>query len=401
MKILVVCQHYWPEPYPLQDYCEELVKRGHNVLVITGIPNYPMGEIYDDYKKNKNRIQMKNGVRICRTFTIPRKHNIMFRLLNYFSYAISSSMYIKKMKEEFDVVYTCQSSPVMMSSAAIKYAKKNNKKVILYCLDLWPASLKAGGIREKSFIYKIFKGISKKIYTNVDKILVTSKLFISYFKDQFEIDENKIIYMPQYADSFFENMDEQEKTNLDKKTYDIVFAGNIGVAQSMETIINAAEMLEDYPQIKFHIVGDGSELNHTKNMAKEKNLNNIIFYGRKPKEEMVKYYLMADAMLVTLFKDELISCTLPGKVQTYMAAGKTIIASADGETRDIINDSQCGLCVPSEDYEKLARAIQKLFKEKDNKEYCNNAKRYYQKYFSRERFISQLEMVMKNEMREE
>ena len=90
MKILVVCQHYWPEPYYLSDVCEELVKRGHTVHVITDVPNYPMGYTYNEYKKGKNRKQIHNGVEITRTFTIPRRNNVIFRVLNYYSYGIKN-----------------------------------------------------------------------------------------------------------------------------------------------------------------------------------------------------------------------------------------------------------------------------------------------------------------------
>ena len=129
MKILVVCQHYWPEPYPLADTCEELVRRGHEVHMITGVPNYPMGYIYEEYKNGKNREQVHNGVRITRTFTIGRRQNVLFRMLNYFSYAISSTLYVLGLKEEYDVVYTNQTSPIMMVNAAMAYAKKWKKKV--------------------------------------------------------------------------------------------------------------------------------------------------------------------------------------------------------------------------------------------------------------------------------
>ena len=190
MKILVICQHYWPEPYPLADTCEELVRRGHEVHVVTGVPNYPMGYIYDQYKNGKNREQIHNGVRITRTYTIGRRQNVLFRILNYFSYGISSTAYVLGLKEEYDVVYTNQTSPVMMVSAAMAYAKKWGKKTVLYCMDLWPASLAAGGISQDSPIYKIFKKISCWLYRKADRILITSQMFRDYFKTEFGIEDN-------------------------------------------------------------------------------------------------------------------------------------------------------------------------------------------------------------------
>lgn len=396
--ILVVCQHYWPEPFPIEDYCEELARRGHTVSVITGVPNYPMGEIYNEYRNKKGRDQIHNGVTIHRTLTIPRKHNILFRMLNYYSFAISSSLYALKLKEDYDVVLTVQSSPVMMTTAALKYAKKHGKKAVIYCMDLWPASLKAGGISENSIIYKYFNRVSRKLYCQADKIMVTSKLFKKYFSENFGINDSKLIYMPQYADTFFEEMKSNKIFDKNKDSFNIVFAGNMGTAQSLPTILEAARILKsENINVTWHMVGNGSEYESSKKKAQEYMLDNVIFYGRKPKTDMPKYYSMADAMLVTLFKDELISYTLPAKVQSYMAAGKPIIAAADGETPDIISQSECGLCAHSEDAKGLADCVKKFINENKYEEYSNNSRKFYFKYFSRERFMNQLEEILENE----
>lgn len=157
MKILVICQHYWPEPYPLPDICEELVRRGHTVDLVTDVPNYPMGITYPGYKNGARRREEHKGVHITRTFTVARRHNAVFRLLNYYSYALSSSWYVRHLKKDYDVVFTNQSSPVMMSSAAFPMLKAW-EKVVMYCMDLWPACLAAGGIKETSPIYKFSGG---------------------------------------------------------------------------------------------------------------------------------------------------------------------------------------------------------------------------------------------------
>ena len=396
--ILVVCQHYWPEPFPIEDYCEELARRGHTVSVITGVPNYPMGEIYNEYRNKKGRDQIHNGVTIHRTLTIPRKHNILFRMLNYYSFAISSSLYALKLKEDYDVVLTVQSSPVMMTTAALKYAKKHGKKAVIYCMDLWPASLKAGGISENSIIYKYFNRVSRKLYCQADKIMVTSKLFKKYFSENFGINDSKLIYMPQYADTFFEEMKSNKIIDKNKDSFNIVFAGNMGTAQSLPTILEAARILKsENINVTWHMVGNGSEYESSKKKAQEYMLDNVIFYGRKPKTDMPKYYSMADAMLVTLFKDELISYTLPAKVQSYMASGKPIIAAADGETPDIISQSECGLCAHSEDAKGLADCVKKFINENKYEEYSDNSRKFYFKHFSKERFMNQLEEILKDE----
>lgn len=393
MKILVICQHYWPEPYYLADVCEELVRRGHEVHVVTDVPNYPMGTIYPEYRHGKQRNQVRNGVRITRTFTIGRRHNILFRFLNYYSYAISSTRCVKRFSEAYDIVFTNQSSPVMMVRAAMAYAAKWGKKAVLYCMDLWPASLAAGGIKERSLIYRYYRKVSEKLYKKADSILITSKMFREYLETNFDIQDDRIHYFPQYADNCFELSNSAAKKAKD--TVDFMFAGNIGAAQNLDTVIRTADLMRNDSRLRWHIVGDGSELGHLKKLVHEMGLDGtVVFHGRKPAEEMPKYYAMADAMLVTLTKDPFISMTLPGKVQTYMAAGKPIIASADGEIPLVLREAECGYCAPAEDPEGLAKAVTCFLERGEWGELGKNAREYYQSHFTRERFMNALEQIL-------
>jgi len=387
MKILVVSQHYWPEPYPSADVCEQLAKRGHTVHVVTDVPNYPMGYIYPEYRAGKRRQEEHNGVQIFRTFTIGRRNNILFRFLNYYSFAISSTLFVNKLKGDYDAVFTYQSSPVMMVNAALSYAKKWKKKCIIYCLDLWPASLAAGGINENSLIYRFFHKVSRKLYRKADRILITSQMFRDYFKEQFDIADEKIGYLPQYADASFD-VDVPKKTQ--DGTLDLLFAGNVGAAQSLNTVLDAAKLLQDKASIRWHIVGDGSELENLKNRASELSLDNIIFHGRKPREDMPKYYAMADAMLVTLTADPVIGLTLPAKVQSYMAAGKPVIAAANGEIPLVIADSGCGFCGAAEDAEGLAEAVMRFIACEDKALLGKNAKEYYLSHFTVDMYMNTL-----------
>lgn len=387
MKILVVSQHYWPEPFPLADVCESLVKMGHTVHVVTDVPNYPMGYIYPEYKSGRNRSEERNGVRIWRTFTIGRRNNILFRMLNYYSYAISSTLFVKRLKEEYDVVFTNQSSPVMMVNAALAYAKKHKKKCVLYCMDLWPASLAAGGVGEKSPIYRFFHGVSKRLYRKADRILITSQMFRDYFKNEFGIADETIGYLPQYADSAF---DSELPPKENRETVDFLFAGNIGAAQSLNTVLDAADILREDLRLRWHIVGDGSELENLKDRAKALSLDNVIFYGRKPLAEMPAYYAKADAMLVTLTADPFIGMTLPAKVQSYMAVGKPVIAAANGEIPSVINDSGCGFCANAEDAQGLADAVNAFLACEDREELGKRAREYYLTHFTHDMFMKRL-----------
>lgn len=386
MKILAVCQHYTPEPFRITDICEALVKRGHEVTVITGTPNYPIGKIYSGYGHGKKRDEIINGVKVHRCFEIGRRSGVIFRFLNYYSFAISSKRYAKRLKEKFDVVFVNQLSPVMMANAGIAYARKHNVPLYMYVLDLWPASLSAGGIKENSAVYRHYHKVSKKIYAQADKLLITSRMFSGYLQAEFSIPAEKIAYLPQYSEDRFTP---EECKKPQDGTIDLTFAGNVGKMQSVETIIRAAKECEDIKNLRWHIVGDGSDLENCKRLAKALNVTSVTFHGRKAPEEMPKWYAKADAMLVTMKKDKVISYTLPGKVQTYMAAGKPIIGAIDGETKRVIEEARCGFCGEAENAELLAQNV-RAFLISDKKEKGNRAREYYEEHFGKDAFITDL-----------
>lgn len=393
MKILVVCQYYFPEPFRVNDICEEMVKRGHEVTVVTGEPNYPEGQIYKGYENHAHSDEIINGVKVHRCPIIPRKTGALHRFLNYFSYPQKAKKYVKRLMSSngkpFDVVFVNQLSPVMMAEPAIYYKKKYGVPIVMYCLDLWPESLIAGGITRSSIIYKIFHKISKRIYNQMDRILITSQMFRGYLKDEFGVDDKTIEYLPQYAEGIFELLPLKENTGVT----DLVFAGNIGEVQSVETIIKAAEKLHDNA-VHFHIVGSGTDVDRIQRIAD--GLKNVTFYGRKPIEDMPKFYSMADAMLVTLKADPILSFTLPGKVQSYMAAGKPIIGAIDGETASVIKEANCGYCGKAEDAEELVTNIEKFEKNNDKQRMGMNARLFYEQHFDRKMFMNIIEQETLN-----
>ena len=314
-------------------------------------------------------------------------------MMNYYSYAISSIKYVLSNKciasdgKKFDVVFCNQLSPVMMAHAAIAYKKKYKVPVIMYCLDLWPESLIAGGIKRESAIYKYYHHVSKTIYRQMDKILITSRMFSKYLKNEFGITAENIEYLPQYAEGIFEQIPPKTETGV----FDFMFAGNIGEVQSVETILKAAEKLKEYP-VKFHIVGGGTDLERLKKIKEDKKIENVIFYGRRPLEEMPGFYEKADAMLITLAADPVLSLTLPGKVQSYMAVGKPIIGAIDGETKEIIEDARCGFCGKADDAEELAENTKRfILKETDRSNMGQNARKYYEENFQEKLFMDKLE----------
>ena len=390
----------------MSDICEDLVRKRHEVSVLAGIPNYPEGKIYADYRHSKKRREIIEGVTIYRTYTIPRKKSVVYRLLNYFSFAISSTIgvllgkYKTKDGSNFDCVFVNQLSPVMMAWAGMVYKNKYKKPLFLYCMDVWPDSLTVGGVKQDGLIFKLFKFISKQVYRASDYIFVTSPSFKNYFVKQFDILEQKITYLPQYAEDLF--IPDESKVN--KESVDLTFAGNIGKAQNLETILKAASLIEknaDLPKkIHFHFVGDGTELLSMKSLAHELGLENVSFYGRRSLEEMPTFYKKSDAMLVSLIGNSIVSRTIPGKVQSYMAAGKPIIGAISGDTKTILEDAKCGFVSPEQDVEQLAQNICEfsMLSTEEQRELGKQARCYYEKHFSKEQFMTQLENYLREEL---
>ena len=388
MKILVVCQYYAPEPFRISDICEALAEQGNDVTVVTGTPNYPEGELYPGYEKGARSDEVIGGVRVHRCPLIPRKSGAVYRFLNYYSFVWSSRRYLRKMKEDFDVVFVNQLSPVMMAEGALAWAKRNHRCCVLYCLDLWPESLLAGGIGQGSPIYQLFLRISRRIYRSADGILVSSRGYAEYFREKFQIEN--VRYLPQYAEDLFGELPQPTE---EKQTVDFLFAGNVGSGQSVETIVEAARLLKNERTIHIHIVGGGISLEKCRILAE--GLPNITFYGRQKLEQMPRYYAMADVFLVSLVKDPVLSMCLPGKVQSYLAAGKPVVGAIDGEAARVIREAECGMCAPAEDPETLAELIRRMAAQPElRKQYGENARRYYRAHFQKEKFISDLAAVL-------
>ncbi|AYU55009.1 glycosyltransferase family 4 protein [Staphylococcus debuckii] len=387
-NILFITQYYEPEPFIISEVAESLVAQGNNVTVLTGLPNYPEGKVYPGYHAGHFSEQ---GIQLIRLKIRPRKQGKVNLFLNYLSYAFQASRKVLTFGNEFDVVYVYQLSPILLAIPGIIYKSIHKKKLVLYCLDLWPQSLISGGIKPGSFVYNCFLGISRYIYRRADIVQISSKSFEKYFKK--EIKKVKVLrYQPQFADDYFLQSLPDEKVEEDKTHTHILFAGNIGHLQSLETWIEAVALLKDSNLI-LDVVGDGSHFEAIKEKVQKYHLNDkVILHGRKPKSEMPIYYQQADALAVSLINDEVISYTLPGKVQTYMASKKPIIASINGEAADIIRTAECGLVSPAENAELLAENMRKFIEisQADKDRMADNGVDYYLKHFTKADFVRRL-----------
>ncbi|QIH77986.1 glycosyltransferase [Macrococcoides canis] len=391
MNIIVFSQYYEPEPFLIHDKMKRLVELGHDVTVVTGLPNYPKGELISGYNPGVYDI---DGVKVIRLNVRPRRNGSKNLFLNYCSYAYKASKYTKNLKSNYDVIYVYQLSPVLMAIPAIALKKRIKKPIVLYCLDLWPESLVLRGIKKNSIIYKIFKLISKKIYTSVDLIEISSKSFEKYFNNVLKIKKN-MIYNPQYS---IEGETKEIETDINflKDYVNITFTGNIGQIQGLEVAIHA--MIKVKNKVILHIVGDGSNKEKLVELAERLEVDHrVIFHGRKPIEHMKSVMDKSDALLVTMKADEVISYTLPAKVQSYLNSGKFILGSIDGEAADVIRKSKAGLVSSAGNAIDLAKNIDEFVNKYDY--YFKQGQqgiKYYNENFGKEKFIQ----ILLNDLQE-
>lgn len=368
LRILVVTQCFYPDIYAVNDIVEEMVKRGHKVTVLTGLPDYTTSKIPPEYRHGKRRHEHYKGADVYRVQTIARHHGPIWRSLNYLSFVVSGSLRawtqdFTKTDAGFDVIYVWEVSPVTMAVPAIRLAKRYRKPLFLYCMDIWPECVKAMGITESNPAFPLIHAWSRLIYNACDHIAVSSKPFFTYLEKMNRVPLSRMSYLPQYAD---DTLLLSDFTKQPDGHVDFLFIGNIGKAQKLDCLIRAMSVFREKKddsssvanKVTLHIVGGGSDEERIRELAQRLGLTDRIrFYGPKPAAEAAQYYKKADVCVLTLDGSTHIGDTLPGKLQTYMAAGKPVIAAANGATKEIIEESRCGICTPAGDDRALGEAL--------------------------------------------
>ena len=367
LRILVVTQCFYPDIYAVNDIVEEMVKRGHKVTVLTGLPDYTTSKIPPEYRHGKRRHEHYKGADVYRVQTVARHHGPIWRSLNYLSFVVTGSLRawtqdFTKTEAGFDVIYVWEVSPVTMAVPAIRLAKRYRKPLFLYCMDIWPECVKAMGITESNPAFPIIHAWSRLIYNACDHIAVSSKPFFAYLEKMNRVPLSRMSYLPQYADDALLLSD---FTKQPDGHADFLFIGNIGKAQKLDCLIRAMSVFKKREEdssvahkVTLHIVGGGSDEERIRGLAHRLGLmDRMRFYGPKPALEAAQYYKKADVCVLTLDGSTHIGDTLPGKLQTYMAAGKPVIAAANGATKEIIEESCCGICTPAGDDRALGEAL--------------------------------------------
>jgi len=400
MKILFVSQYFYPETFRGNDIVFDFVKKGHDVTVLTGKPNYPLGTFYEGYKFWGIQKEIINRANVIRVPTFPRgKSSAIKLILNYCSFFLFSYPYSRfKTDKDFDIIFVQQLSPVTMVMPGIWALKRNKKaKLYLWVLDLWPESVTATtGITNK-FIISLLDNLVKYIYSKSDYILISSKSFENSIKQR-SINK-QILYFPNWAESIYEETELNNNYDLPKlpNGFNIMFAGNIGEAQDFETILSAAIQTKA-ENINWILVGDGRKLDWVRSQVKFHNLQNIAILGRYPIEAMPYFFKEANVMLLTLKNSTISDLTVPAKLQAYIASGKIILAAINGEAYDIINSQNIGLACKSGDFKSLsenAKILKNISEEQKILMEQNSRNLYYSSY-SKKVLLDNLENIFKS-----
>ena len=390
--ILVISQYFYPETFRINDMCQEWVKRGYKVTVITGIPNYPMGKFFDGYGYTKKRKEIWNGINIVRIPLIPRGKTSIGMVANYLSFVASGYIVNIFTDVKADYVFTFEVSPMSKALIGCWYAKKHHVPHYLYVQDLWPENvITVTGISNPVIIKPINKMVDY-IYANSDQIFTTSPSFAETICSRLvKVNQKKVHYWPQYAEEFYHPCERKMIKEIpDDDSFKVIFTGNIGTAQGLEILPKAAELLKE-ENIKFVIVGDGRYLKEFNNEIKQRKVQKkFIMIPRQPAERIPELLCACDAAFLSFQNDPLWKKTIPAKLQSYMACGMPIIASAEGETERVIKKANCGVCCKIGDVDGLSDCIRKLA-DQDISKMADNSRRYFEKYFSKQNLMDEMD----------
>lgn len=401
MRILIITQYFYPENFKSTDIAEELVKRGHQVDALVGIPNYPEGSYYKGYGIFKKRHEYYNGVNIYRCFQSPRgsKSTAIGLSLNYLTFVISAIFWVLFFfiwRKKYDAIITHEPSPITQIIPAIILGKIKKTPVYSWILDIWPDSmLSAIGEKRGKYLKGILTQITEMVYKNSKLILVSSKGMMELVNRHNNY-SNKLVYFPNWCDDILE-MPKSDSIILPDKTI-IMMAGSLNNGIGVDAVINLVDSLRDVDEIVFVFVGGGAKEEEMRKVFAMKDFKNIIMTGRLPFTQMPSIYEQADAMLLTLRETNLphLKATVPARMQSYMAAGKPVLAMIDGCAKDIINESGCGYAVSAGDYISLSEYIRNKFLAniEEFKAKGINSRTFFEKYYKKDKCISNLEYYL-------
>ncbi|CAI8831451.1 colanic acid biosynthesis glycosyl transferase WcaI [Pseudomonas sp. IT-P12] len=399
LRILVVTQYFWPENMRINDLVRDFTEKGHSVVVLTGLPNYPEGKVFESFQATPEMYDDYHAAKVVRVPMLVRGKRSVSLIMNYFSFFISASVIgsFKLRREKFDAVFVYAVSPIMAAIPALIIGRLKKAPVFVWVLDLWPETLRAVGVVKSNFLLAVVGRVVSWIYNRADYLLLQSHGFFDNVKQYCtkDIDTQRLVYFPSWAEDDFSDSETKNSQLLahDQSVFTVVFAGNLGEAQDLPTVLDAAEQLRGKVSIRWVIVGDGRMSEWLSEQVSSRNLDNVMLLGRHPLEEMPGLFARADALLVSLKTNDVFEKTIPGKVQAYLASGKPLLGMINGEAARVIAESGAGLTCASGDASGLANITMELA----NADASNltamgkSGRAYYLNNYSKSRLLAKLE----------
>ena len=364
MKILLLTQWFDPEPtFKGLAFAKELKRQGHDVQVLTGFPNYPGGKIYDGYKLKLYQREEVDGISILRVALYPNHDSsALKRIFNYISFAFMAILFGIFATRKADVIYAYH-PPLTVGIAAI-FIKLFRRTPIIYDIqDMWPDTLKATGMLNNNKILNLIGSVCNLVYRFVDHIVVLCPGFKQLLIER-GVPKEKINVIYNWCDE--QGLTQAKPAKLEyqqlmQNKFNIVFAGNMGKAQALDTILEVAKQLKNIPDIQFVFVGGGTETERLKQRSIIENISNAVFIPQMPMAEVGGVLKLSDLLLVHLKKDPLFEITVPSKTQAYMAMGKPVLMAVTGDAAELVQKAECGGIAISEDEASLEHAILKIY----------------------------------------
>jgi glycosyltransferase involved in cell wall biosynthesis len=394
LRVLIVSQYFWPESFRITEVAKTLVEKGVEVEVLTGKPNYPGGTCFPGYSLWGCQQECYQGISIDRIPLVARGSGGWRLALNYLSFVVSGLLFgpwIQRSKK-FDVIFIYATSPILQALPAIFLGWLKGCPIVLWVQDLWPESLSATGHVRNRYVLAGVRQVVRFIYRNVDLLLVQSRAFEAPVRSL--TPRTPILYYPNSVDGGFLLPAVNTRPLVEGlgEKFSVMFAGNIGAAQAVNVIVQAAALLREHADIQFVVLGDGSSRDGMLKAVQQRGLTNVHLPGRFPVETMPGLMQKASVLLVTLADQPIFAATVPNKVQAYMAAGRPIIACLNGEGARLVIEAGAGLATPAEDAKALADAVLHLYKLSpgEREKMGDNGRRYYRKHFDHDQLVDQL-----------
>ena len=405
MRILIVSQYFWPENFPINDLAKGLERKGHDVTVLTGMPNYPEGRFYPGYKAFPVRREKCEGIKVVRVPMVPKGNgNAVRMLLYYWSLAIAACVVTPIFfRKSVDLVFVYQPSPITVGLPALVLKAMEKTPVWIWVQDLWPETLAGTGMVRSAFVLKLTDRLVRLIYSKCERVLVQSQAFVPRMVKK-GVPRERIRFFPNSAPELYKPTDippDAPERNLMPQGFRVLFAGNIGRAQDIPTILSAAEKLSEEKDIHWIMLGDGPMRSWAEERIKARGLEKTVhLLGRYPEQAMPSFFSLADLLLVTLKKDPVFAITIPSKIQAYLACGRPIVAALDGEGARVIDESQGGVAVPAGDADGLAEIVMRMYEMpiSDLEKMGRHSIEYSRKNFERNTLLDRLDRWMNEEV---